>query len=364
MKLRLTGVAVVVAALGCRRQRLRQVLDQQHPLAQGLQDGNNLYKKAEYKAAIERYEASSSSTPTWASPTSSSATATTTSTSRPRRVSRKRRQPHEGGRELPDGHREAGQQRPSRRSRRSGSLAFEYLIAVYGAEKLNDFCKAEPIAKELIAAEPTSPPTTRRSAGLYEDRGRYDEAEASSRRPSSCGRRTASATSCSPASTTARATSRRPWRLHTSAPPRSRTTPKPGTPSAASTGQGLPGQEAAAKVGARVHVKGLEAEDKALALNPEYFEALELQEHPAPAAGALREGPGSSEATDQRGRGLLPARRSRCRRSRTRAPRPPPPPQQPARRATSRRARIRRQGAAGERWPRLFSRALAARASP
>ena len=36
-------------------------------------------------------------------------------------------------------------------------LSFEYLIAPYGADKLNDFSKAEPVAKELIAYEPNEP---------------------------------------------------------------------------------------------------------------------------------------------------------------------------------------------------------------
>jgi tetratricopeptide (TPR) repeat protein len=56
--------------------------------------------------------------------------------------------------------------------------AFEYLIAVYGPDKLSDFDKAEPVAKELIAADPGDPATYRILAKLYEDQGRFDEAEA------------------------------------------------------------------------------------------------------------------------------------------------------------------------------------------
>jgi len=55
--------------------------------------------------------------------------------------------------------------------------AFEYLIAVYGSDKLNDFTKAEPIARELIAFDPTDAGPYRILAKLYEDQGRNDDAE-------------------------------------------------------------------------------------------------------------------------------------------------------------------------------------------
>lgn len=55
--------------------------------------------------------------------------------------------------------------------------AFEYLIALYGPDKINDFAKAEPVAKELIAMDPGDPSTYRILAKLYEDQGRFDESE-------------------------------------------------------------------------------------------------------------------------------------------------------------------------------------------
>ena len=57
-------------------------------------------------------------------------------------------------------------------------LSFEYLIAAYGADKLNDIEKAVPIAQELIAAEPNEPNNYQALGKLYEENGRYDEAEA------------------------------------------------------------------------------------------------------------------------------------------------------------------------------------------
>jgi tetratricopeptide (TPR) repeat protein len=57
-------------------------------------------------------------------------------------------------------------------------LAYEYLIAAYGVDKLADFEKAEPIAEKLIALEPNEPGNYQSIGKLYEDQGRYEEAEA------------------------------------------------------------------------------------------------------------------------------------------------------------------------------------------
>ena len=57
-------------------------------------------------------------------------------------------------------------------------LSFEYLIAAYGADKLNDLDLALPIAQKLIAVEPNEPTNYQALGKLYEDAGRYEEAEA------------------------------------------------------------------------------------------------------------------------------------------------------------------------------------------
>ncbi len=56
-------------------------------------------------------------------------------------------------------------------------LSYEYLIAAYGSDKLNDFNQAEQAAKELIQVEPDEPGNYQALGRLYEDQGRYDEAE-------------------------------------------------------------------------------------------------------------------------------------------------------------------------------------------
>jgi tetratricopeptide (TPR) repeat protein len=57
-------------------------------------------------------------------------------------------------------------------------LSYEFLIAAYGSDKLNDFSQAEPIAKKLIEMEPTIQGNYWTLGKLYEDQGRYEEAEA------------------------------------------------------------------------------------------------------------------------------------------------------------------------------------------
>jgi len=58
-----------------------------------------------------------------------------------------------------------------------GKLSLEYLVAAYGAEKLNDPGKAEPVLQKMIQAEPGEPTTYFQLAKLYEDAGAYDAAE-------------------------------------------------------------------------------------------------------------------------------------------------------------------------------------------
>ena len=56
-------------------------------------------------------------------------------------------------------------------------LSLEYLQAAYGAEKLNDPAKAEPIVQRMIQLEPNEPANYFVLAKIYEDAGAYPEAE-------------------------------------------------------------------------------------------------------------------------------------------------------------------------------------------
>ncbi|HEX6975698.1 MAG TPA: tetratricopeptide repeat protein, partial [Vicinamibacterales bacterium] len=57
-------------------------------------------------------------------------------------------------------------------------LALEYLVAAYGPEKLGAPEKAEPIVQQMIQMEPNEPTNYFALSKIYEDAGRYDEAEA------------------------------------------------------------------------------------------------------------------------------------------------------------------------------------------
>jgi len=56
-------------------------------------------------------------------------------------------------------------------------LALQYLVAAYGAEKLNDPTQAEPVIQQLVQMDPNEPNTYFALSKLYEDSGRYEEAE-------------------------------------------------------------------------------------------------------------------------------------------------------------------------------------------
>lgn len=56
-------------------------------------------------------------------------------------------------------------------------LSFQYLIAAYGTDKLNDLEQAVPIAQDLISSEPNEPTNYQALGKLYEENGRYEEAE-------------------------------------------------------------------------------------------------------------------------------------------------------------------------------------------
>ena len=56
-------------------------------------------------------------------------------------------------------------------------LALQYLVAAYGPEKLNDPAQAETILGQLIAGDPNETANYFQMSKLYEDSGRYEEAE-------------------------------------------------------------------------------------------------------------------------------------------------------------------------------------------
>ena len=62
-----------------------------------------------------------------------------------------------------------------------GKLSLQYLVAAYGADKLNDPGKAEPVLQSMIRSDPGDIANYFMLARLYEDAGVYDEAECDER---------------------------------------------------------------------------------------------------------------------------------------------------------------------------------------
>jgi tetratricopeptide (TPR) repeat protein len=56
--------------------------------------------------------------------------------------------------------------------------ALEYLVAAYGPDKLADPASAEPIVQKMISMTPEEPTAYFQLSKIYEDAGRYEEAEA------------------------------------------------------------------------------------------------------------------------------------------------------------------------------------------
>jgi tetratricopeptide (TPR) repeat protein len=56
-------------------------------------------------------------------------------------------------------------------------LALQYLVAAYGVDKLNDPSQAEPIVQQMIDLEPNEPSNYFGLANIYEEAGRYEDAE-------------------------------------------------------------------------------------------------------------------------------------------------------------------------------------------
>jgi tetratricopeptide (TPR) repeat protein len=66
---------------------------------------------------------------------------------------------------------------PDEQNKLLARRCLEFLAQVYGADKLNDPAKAEPVIQQLIQMDPSDPTYYFQLARLYEDAGAYPEAE-------------------------------------------------------------------------------------------------------------------------------------------------------------------------------------------
>ena len=182
MLVRFTRFAVVAMALavfaaGCGKYSISNIRS-----AKAFQDANALYSKGDYAGALPYYESSIKFNPDLGYPYfflghSHEQLFKPAKKDDPKNIEHLQ-QAAKNYREAVDRLKGAKDEKEMQVRR----YAYEYLIAVYGPEKLNDFEKAEPIARELIALDQTDPTTHRILGKLYEDQGRFEEAEAEFRK--------------------------------------------------------------------------------------------------------------------------------------------------------------------------------------
>jgi tetratricopeptide (TPR) repeat protein len=135
-------------------------------------DGNVLYQQKDYKRAAERYEDALQSNPDLAQAYFFLANSYD-----------EQYKPAKAGdaqndafiQKAIDNYQKAAQRDPDPKMKK---LALEYLANAFGSDKLNDPAKAEPVYQQIIQMEPGEPANYVPLAKLYEESGRYDDAEA------------------------------------------------------------------------------------------------------------------------------------------------------------------------------------------
>jgi tetratricopeptide (TPR) repeat protein len=159
-------------AAGCGKYSIGNIRS-----AKAFQDANGLYKKADYKGAVERYEDSIRFNPDLGF----AYFFLGNSYDQMYRPAKKGDKENDNYLQLAAQHyRTAIDKLATTKDPKEQEIrrySFEYLIALYSQDKLNDFSKAEPVAKELINVDPTNQAPYQMLARLYEDQGRFDEAE-------------------------------------------------------------------------------------------------------------------------------------------------------------------------------------------
>lgn len=178
MKFRFTRLAVLVvglsvAAAGCGKYSISNIRS-----LKAFQDANNLYKKADYKGAATRYEDAIRFNPDLGF----AYFFLGNSYDNLYKPGRKGEAENDAYlQKAAENYRLAIDKLATSTEPKELEIrryAYEYLIMAYGPDKLNDFNRAEPIAKELIAASPEEPSFYQSLGKLYEDQGRFEEAEA------------------------------------------------------------------------------------------------------------------------------------------------------------------------------------------
>lgn len=173
--LRMAALAVLlsVAAAGCGKYSISNIRS-----LKAFQDANSLYRKQDYRAAIERYKDSVTFNPDLGF------AYFFLGNSYDMLYKPARKGEPENDANLPmavENYELAIQKLTGTEDPQEAEIlkrSYEFLIAAYGPTKLDDFSKAEPLAKEMVALDPQNPANYHALAGLYEGQGMYEEAEA------------------------------------------------------------------------------------------------------------------------------------------------------------------------------------------
>jgi len=172
-RMRRTGAAAValalglsVAATGCGKYSWGSLKAQK-----AWKDGGNAYKSSDWKAAADRFEVAIANDPSKAEVYFYLGNS----------YDNLYKPSHQGEadndaliQKAIDNYQKAAERDPKPEMRK---LALQYLVAAYGPDKLNAPEKAEPIVQKMIEIEPNEPTNYFALAKIYEDGGRYEDAE-------------------------------------------------------------------------------------------------------------------------------------------------------------------------------------------
>jgi tetratricopeptide (TPR) repeat protein len=178
MQLRLTRLAVLVVGLSLTVAACGQYSISNLRAMKAFKEANDFYKKGEFKSAVDRYQRALQYNPDFLGSTYFFLGNSYDNLYKP---AHKGEPENDGYLDKAVANYELAIQKikdDEQDGPRIRRLSYEYLIAAYGSDKLDDFDRAEPVAQRLIALD-TNDPTSYQTLGkLYEDAGRYDEAEA------------------------------------------------------------------------------------------------------------------------------------------------------------------------------------------
>ncbi len=180
MQARLTRAAVLVGGLALSTAACGRYSYSSLASAKDFQDGIKAYQKQDYKRAIEEFEGSVGSNPDFAAAGFAYFYLGNAHDSLFK--------PAKKGEAENDAHLEKAVEYYRKAIEKLAKSdipqaaefhkrSYEYLISAYGSDKLDDFTKAEPIAQELISIEPNEPSNYQALGKLYEDQAELDKAE-------------------------------------------------------------------------------------------------------------------------------------------------------------------------------------------